>query len=75
MRSWQSEKDNTGVTSRHGNSAPNAVTPVITHDFPLLHFLPHAVCHLWYDGAAHEHGSRTPGREETRWTLWQSWIR
>jgi hypothetical protein len=25
MRSWQSEKDNTGVTSRHGNSAPNSV--------------------------------------------------
>ena len=54
---------------------PNTVTPDITHGSPLLHFLPHAPCHLCYDGVAHEHGGRAPGREETGWTLSRSWIR
>ena len=32
-------------------ASPKTVTPVITHDSLLLHFLPHTVCHLCYDGA------------------------
>ena len=53
----------------------NTVAPDITYDFPLLHFLPHTVCHLCYDGVVHEHGGQAPGREDRAWTLSQWWIK
>ncbi len=56
-------------------TTPNSVTLSITYGSPLLCFLPHALCHLCYDALAYEHGDRTPGREDTGWTLSRSWIR
>ena len=42
------------------------------HSLGFLHHSPRRLC---YDGVVHGQGGRAPGREETRWTLWPSWIR
>src|SRR5882724_3824029 len=30
---------------------------------------------LCYDGVKHAYGDLSPGKEDTRWTLWRWWIR
>jgi hypothetical protein len=37
--------------------------------------LQYRLCHLCYDGVAHEYGGRAPGREDRGWTLSRWWIR
>jgi hypothetical protein len=69
------EAYNGRANARRSDRSPNPVTSDITHNSLYLHFLPHAVCHLCYDGVAHKHGGRAPGREETGWTLSRWWIR
>jgi hypothetical protein len=57
------------------DTSPNSVALHITYSSPPLCFFPHTLCHLCYDALAYAHGDRTPGREETGWTLSRSWIR
>jgi hypothetical protein len=47
----------------------------MTQGAPRRCFLPHSPGHLCYDVRTHEPRGRASGREETRWTLSQSWIR
>jgi hypothetical protein len=67
----QGKRPDSGGRRRLGRSV---CPPLLRLD--ALHFrrIP-SVCHLCYDGVAHEHGGQTPGREGTGWTLSRSWIR
>src|SRR6266536_1103967 len=67
--------DKTGVHPTCCNNSPNSVALSSIDVPPLLGFLQHSPHRLCYDGAAHVHTGRAPGREETRWTLSPWWIR
>src|SRR5262249_44403493 len=59
----------TGTRRRY--TTPNSVTPDITHDSLCLYFLPHAVCHLCYDGVTYGHRGQARGKvyHSSRWMV------
>src|SRR6476659_4470330 len=66
-RRWTCDDQRMGNLTSQCDVSPNPVTPDSPNTLLLLHFLPHVVCYLCYDGVVHEHGGQTPGREDTRW--------